>query len=150
MSPKHFLSVGILTLIAVSLARGDDRRLPITPKQWRPDVAAAIEWLEQDLQETKAQQGMNRLSRRIADLKDAQLFAVYIRLAEYLSVADRQKLCQEQEHWLLAREKYAEEHVESHGGSLAPLEANNAEIEFTEKRIAELTKRLATYEHGKA
>jgi uncharacterized protein YecT (DUF1311 family) len=149
MSHQHLLSVSILTLFAVSLARGDDRRLPITPKQWRPDVAAAIEWLEQDLQETKAQQGMNRLSRRIADLKDAQLFTVYVRLAEYLSAADRQKLRQEQEEWLSAREKYAEDHIESHGGSLAPLEANTAEIEFTEKRIVELTKRLATYEHEK-
>jgi uncharacterized protein YecT (DUF1311 family) len=149
MSHKHLL-FGILTLSAVSFANGDDRQLPITPKQWRPDAATAIEWLEQDLQETKAQQGMNKLSRCIADLKDAQLFGVYIRLAEYLSAADRQKLRQEQENWLLAREKYTEEHIESHGGSLAPLEANKAEIKFTEKRIVELTKRLATYEHEKA
>lgn len=84
MSHKHLLSVGFWILCACSLANGDDRRLPITPKQWQPDVTGAIEWLEQDLQETQAQQGMNRLSRRIADLKDAQLFAVYIRVAEFL------------------------------------------------------------------
>ena len=93
---------------------------------------------------------MNRLSRRIADLKDAQLFTVYVRLAEYLGAADREALRQEQEAWLVARGKYAEDHIESHGGSLAPLEANSAEMEFTEKRISELTKRLARYEHGKA
>ena len=38
--------------------------------------------------------------------------------------------------------KAAENGVESEGGSLAPSEANNAEVTFTEKRLAELRARL--------
>jgi uncharacterized protein YecT (DUF1311 family) len=48
----------------------------------------------------------------------------------------------EQAKWLKARPKAAAAGVESKGGSLAPLEANNAELTYTEKRLAELRARL--------
>ena len=109
-------------------------------------MTAASEWLEKDLTEMQAQQGMNQLSRCLADLRDAELFAIYVRLFERLSGPERRLLLQEQEAWLVARRKAAENAVESEGGSLAPYEANSAEMKFTERRIAELTKRLSATE----
>ena len=103
----------------------------------------ASEWLDRDLTEMEAQQGMNRLSRCVADLKDAELFVIYVRLFEILNEPERQSLIQEQKQWLVARKKAAENAVESEGGSLASYEANSAEAKFTERRIAELTKRLS-------
>jgi uncharacterized protein YecT (DUF1311 family) len=85
---------------------------------------------------------MNRLSRCLADLKDAELFSIYVLLFETLGEPERQSLIQEQKKWLVARRKASESGVESEGGSLAPYEANAAEMRFTERRIAELTKRL--------
>ena len=85
---------------------------------------------------------MNRLSREVADMTDAQLFIAYVRLYEKLGPKERAALLAEQTKWLKARVKAAEDGVESEGGSLAPLEANNAEVTFTEKRLAELRARL--------
>ena len=85
---------------------------------------------------------MNRLSRQIADMTDAQLFIAYVRLYERLPQKERDALVAEQTKWLKARVKAAEAGVESDGGSLAPFEANNAELTFSEKRLAELRARF--------
>ena len=85
---------------------------------------------------------MNSISRQIADMTDAQLFIAYVRLYEKLTPKERRKLMEEQARWLEERPKAAEKGVESEGGSLAPLEANNAEVTYTEKRLAELRARL--------
>ncbi len=77
-------------------------------------------------------------------MTDAQLFIAYVRLYERLSTKEREKLYAEQAAWLKARPKVAKKGVESEGGSLAPLEANNAEVTYTEKRLAELRARLKT------
>ena len=103
----------------------------------------ASEWLEKDLADTQAQQGMNQLTRCLADLKDAELLAVYVCLYETLNPREQQTLLQEQTKWLSKRTKVAENAIESEGGSLAAYEANAAEMKFTESRIAELTKRRA-------
>ncbi len=75
-------------------------------------------------------------------MTDAQLFVAYIRLYEKLSAKERAKLVEEQAQWLKKRPKAAEAAVESKGGSLAPLEANNAELTYTERRLVELRARL--------
>ncbi len=80
----------------------------------------------------------------VADMTDAQLFIAYVRLYEKLSAKEREKLVEEQAAWLKKRPKAAEAGVESKGGSLAPLEANNAEVTYTERRLAELRGRLKT------
>jgi uncharacterized protein YecT (DUF1311 family) len=132
----------MLQLGFTPFVRAGEREATIVPREWRPDFTAASEWLEKDLIETEAQQGMNQLSRCLADLKDAELFTLYVRLYETLGQAQRQSLIEEQKKWLSARRKAAGNAVESEGGSLAPYEANAAEMKFTERRIAELTKRL--------
>lgn len=75
-------------------------------------------------------------------MTDAQLFIAYVRLYERLSTKERTKLLQEQKEWLAKRPSVAKKGVESEGGSLAPLEANNAEVTYTEKRLQELRARF--------
>jgi uncharacterized protein YecT (DUF1311 family) len=143
MFRRYWLLLCILPVVFPPSAQSGEREGTILPREWRPDVTAASEWLEKDLTEMQAQQGMNQLSRSLADLRDAKLFAIYVRLFERLSGPERRLLLREQEAWLVARRKAAENAVESEGGSLAPYEANSAEIKFTERRIAELAKRLS-------
>jgi len=114
----------------------------IIPADWLPALAPSIKSALGDLKEANSQMEMNLLSRQIADMTDAQLFIAYVRLYERLPQKERDALFAEQAKWLKARVKAAEDGVESEGGSLAPLEANNAELTFTEKRLAELRARL--------
>jgi uncharacterized protein YecT (DUF1311 family) len=86
---------------------------------------------------------MNDLSRNIADMDDAVLFVIYIRLYQHLDPRSRQLLFQDQSRWLKARNKYIQDAIIDQSGSAAALEGNKAEAEFSEKRIGELTKRLA-------
>ena len=117
----------------------------VVPQGWHPDIAEAIDSARQDLKDAKAQMEINSLSRSIADMKDAELFVLYVRLYERLDPKQRQALREEQGRWLKARTKFAEKAIESPGGSLAAYESNTAESEFTDKRIAELTKRLDAF-----
>ena len=61
----------VLFVVLVPLLQAGEREKAILPRDWRPDLSSAGEWLEQDLKETQAQQGMNQLTRCLADLKDA-------------------------------------------------------------------------------
>ena len=114
----------------------------ILPAEWVPALAPSIKSALGDLKDANSQMEMNLRSRQVADMTDAQLFIAYVRLYERLSQKERDALVAEQAKWLKARAKAAQAGVESDGGSLAPLEANNAELTFTEKRLAELRARL--------
>jgi uncharacterized protein YecT (DUF1311 family) len=118
----------------------------IIPDEWLPALAPAIRSTVDQLKEANSQTEMNLLSRQIADMTDAQLFIAYVRLYEKLPTKERAALVAEQAKWLKARVKAAKDGVESAGGSLAPLEANNAEVTFSEKRLAELRARLKALE----
>jgi len=127
---------------------GEELKGPRLPGNWNPSLDAAIERLEAVLKDATGQQPMNYLSAEIAELKDAKLFVIYVRLMDHLDNKGRRELSNEQAEWLKAREKHSEESVDSVGGSAAPLEYNTAEAEFTDKRIKILTKRLAAFESG--
>ena len=114
----------------------------MVPEGWLPALAPSIEAALDQLKEANAQMEMNLLSRRIADMTDAMLFIAYVRLYEKLTAKQRAQLVAEQTAWLRKRPKVAEAGIESGRGSLAPLEANNAELTYTEKRLAELRARL--------
>jgi uncharacterized protein YecT (DUF1311 family) len=118
----------------------------IVPDEWLPALAPSIRSSVDQLKEANSQAEMNLLSRQIADMTDAQLFIAYVRLYEKLPAKERAALLAEQSKWLKARVKAAKDGVESQGGSLAPLEANSAEVTFTEKRLAELRARLKALE----
>lgn len=137
----------VLLILGFASARAQEAQQQIRPQGWQPDISATVSRLKDALQEESAQQGINRLSREIADLLDAQLFIVYTRLSERLSPRKREQLSREQARWLSARSKHAEAAIESEGGSLAAFEANDAEATFTAKRIEELQRRLSAMGH---
>ncbi len=127
-------------MILLSPARAQTKTT-VVPDDWLPALHPSIENALEQLKEASSQAEMNRLSRQIAEMRDAQLYIAYVRLYQRLGSKDRAALVLEQTKWLKAREKAAKEGVESEGGSLAVLEANNAEVTFTEKRLKELRAR---------
>ena len=114
----------------------------ILPPEWLPALSPSVDVMLEALKEANSQAEMNSLSRQIADMRDAQLFIAYVRLYERLDAKGRAKLLQEQTTWLTKRSQAAKAAVESKGGSLAPLEANDAEATLSEKRLTELRARL--------
>ncbi len=130
-----------LALASSALAQ---TKTKIIPADWVPALAPSIKSALGHLKEANSQSEMNLLSREVADMTDAQLFIAYVRLYERLGTKERAALVTEQAKWLKARTKTAKDAVESEGGSLAALEANSAEVTFTEKRLAELRARLKT------
>jgi uncharacterized protein YecT (DUF1311 family) len=117
--------------------------LQIVQEDWSPYLDSAIELLYETLQDEHVTQGkMNYVSANVATINDAQLFVAYTKLFQTLSPAGQIDLYREQEQWRTARRAYAESQVESHGGSLARLERNEAFSEFTKKRIEELAVRI--------
>jgi uncharacterized protein YecT (DUF1311 family) len=117
--------------------------LQIVQEDWAPYLDPAVEFLYATLREGHVpQQRMNRVSASVAEVTDAQLFVLYTRLFQSLSPADQIDLYREQEDWRAKRDSYAESQVESRGGSLAPLEYNEAFSEYTTKRIDELLSRI--------
>ncbi|MBN8460353.1 MAG: DUF1311 domain-containing protein [Verrucomicrobia bacterium] len=148
MHPATPITALILLWALSSGIFGEDLKGPRRPGNWNPSLDATIARLEAELKDATGQQPMNYLSAEIAELKDAKLFVIYVRLMDHLGHKGRRELCNEQGEWLNARAKHSEESVDSVGGSAALLEYNTAEAEFTDKRIKILTKRLAAFENG--
>jgi uncharacterized protein YecT (DUF1311 family) len=113
----------------------------VLPEEWYPALHPSLETLLEQLKADESQMGMNRLSRQVADVRDAQLFIAYVRLYDRLSAKERTALVQEQTEWLKKRAKAASAALKSKG-SMAPLEANDAEATMTEQRLRELRDRF--------
>lgn len=139
----RLLLVPSLCFVFAASALGQTKTT-IIPADWLPALSPSIKSALENLKEANSQNEMNRLSREVADMTDAQLFIAYVRLYERLGTKERAALLAEQTKWLKARPRAAADGVESEGGSLAPLEANNAEVTYTEKRLADLRARLKT------
>lgn len=139
---RFFLTSAFLVALLTTSAALAQTKSKIIPNEWLPALTPSIETALADLKEAETQGKMNQLSRHVADMTDAQLFIAYVRLYEKLPMKERAKLLEEQSEWLAKRPKVAKKGIESEGGSLAPLEANNAEVTYTEKRLAELRARL--------
>lgn len=125
----------LCVFIAASSASAQTK---IIPEDWLPALAPSIRSALEQLKEADSRATMNSLSREVAEMTDAQLFIAYVRLYERLGTKERTALVAEQSKWLTARAKAAQ----GAGGPLAPLEASNAEVTLTEKRLAELRARL--------
>src|SRR4051794_24762529 len=144
------ISISLFAALCVSAVAAQpisaQTKTKIIPEDWLPALSPSIRSALEHLKDANSQAEMNRLSREVADMTDAQLFVAYVRLYEKLGTKQRAELVTEQTKWLKARTKAAKDGIESDGGSLAPLEANNAEVTFTEKRLAELRARLRAAE----
>ena len=141
MKPNR-LAIALLCSLLAAQPLAAQTKAKIIPADWLPALAPSIRSALDQLKNANTQGEMNSLSRQIAEMTDAQLFVAYVRLYEKLGAKERAALVAEQTKWLKARVKAAKEGVESEGGSLAPLEANNAEVTLTEKRLQELRARL--------
>ncbi len=131
-----------LSTLALSVPAAAQSKARIIPDEWYPALNPSIRAALELLKEANSTAEMNALSRQIAEMTDAQLYIAYIRLYERLGTKDRAALFAEQAKWLKTRAKAAQDGVESEGGSLAPIEANNAEVTYSEKRLRELRQRL--------
>ncbi len=119
----------------------------VAPEEWLPALFPSIQSALGHLKEAETQAEMNALSRQVAEMTDAQLYIAYVRLYQALGSKDRAALLAEQTEWLEKRQKAARAGVKAKGGSLAPLEANNAEVTLTEERLRELRARLKAITH---
>lgn len=135
-------TIVLLSMLIFSPPASAQSKTRIIPADWLPALAPSIRFALEQLKKANSTAEMNSLSRQIAEMTDAQLYIAYVRLYEQLNTKERAALVTEQTKWLKARTKAAKDGIESEGGSLAPIEANNAEVTFTEKRLAELRKRL--------
>jgi uncharacterized protein YecT (DUF1311 family) len=125
----------------------------ILPKGWDPSTTDATDYLQQALQDEKAQQGINRLTSQIASVLDAQLLVAYVKLYERLDEKGKASLKEEQAQWLAKRKKTSLAAAKSEeGGSASSMEANMAFSDFTTKRLQSLgarSKKLAANPAGK-
>ncbi len=116
----------------------------IVPPSWTPSLEQVAESIEEsagtDLH--ASQQALNRIGQNLADLRDAQLFIVYMRLMQHLNAVMQVNLYQEQDRWLNQRKEKAQASVVSQGGTLASLEYSDTFRKITEERLKELQARL--------
>ena len=134
------LSIALLTAsIAQSHAQA-----PLIPKGWLK--AEALEAVQTPLQK-QLDTGIAMLETAwdMATVKDAQLFIVYVSLMENLPEPERAALRKEQEAWLKKREKAAAKADDGEGGQIGHLQSATEHQEWSEKRIAELKKRLTKH-----
>jgi uncharacterized protein YecT (DUF1311 family) len=114
----------------------------ILPKGWDPSTTDAVDYLQQELQNETAQQGINRLTGHIASVLDAQLLVAYVKLYDRLDEKGQASLKEEQAQWLAKRQKTARAAAKSEeGGSASAMEGNTAYSDFTTKRIQALEAR---------
>jgi uncharacterized protein YecT (DUF1311 family) len=123
-------------LFFVTCAIGFAAPEPLLPKGWEPDIEMVFQKLDEELQQEKAQLGMNLISARMSEVRDAQLALAYTQLYVLLPAPEQQKLKREKKSNAAA--------AGEEGGSLAPLEYNTAHIAFTTERLKALQQRLKT------
>lgn len=130
---------GVLVLISLgtNVYAGD-----ILPKGWLSPEQ--LEQAENPIQQQlDTGRGMSGTAWDMAAVKDARLLVLYLTLYERLpDEASRKKLYAEQTAWLSRRGKAVSALDNPDGGSMVRLEKAAKHMEITEKRIAELQKRL--------
>jgi uncharacterized protein YecT (DUF1311 family) len=83
-----------------------------------------------------AQQPMNRMERNVCTVLDAQLHFLYLRILRMLPHQEKISFIVRHEAWKNERQAHSEASIESHGGTLAPLEFAIAYAGETRERIA--------------
>ena len=147
---RHFLCmiIGGFFLVLLSSPTFARDRSPgfntVVPESWTPSLDQLKETLKASSKSDSqaSQQTMNLTSQNLADVCDAQLFILYVKLMQTLDERERIKLFEEQKRWLDKRAEPASASVTSKGGSLAPLEYSAKFSKITEERLVELQKRL--------
>jgi uncharacterized protein YecT (DUF1311 family) len=143
---KKYVPGLIVAVLAFTCAGCDhtQENFALIPDAWDPSLEQVREFVEgtSSTQSPINQKFLSDSSQNLADIRDAQLFIVYVRLMQSLEAKQRTGLFKEQQRWLEKREQTAKSAVISKGGSLAPLESNNVFRNMTEERLSELVSRL--------
>ena len=111
--PVFQIALGCLLLVLYApetLARG---RCELVPETWAPSLEQVSAYLEESAKaDAKAsQQTLNQNSENLADIRDAQLFILYIELMQRLDARGQAELFKEQKRWLGKRIEYAQSAV---------------------------------------
>lgn len=141
--PVHNLSLSLLVMLLQGCLQTYEP-LVLIPNNWSPSLTQAREFVA-GTSNKPAEVNQRMLSNTIqtlADISDAQLFIIYVRLMPTLNENDRGRLFDEQQRWLETREHRARAAVVSEGGTLAPIEYNGVFLKMTETRLSELLKQL--------
>jgi uncharacterized protein YecT (DUF1311 family) len=142
-SDRKGVVLAVATIGSLALILGA-RAEEALPKGWKPEIDYVIEATETELERSTAQQEMNLLTGRLAELKDIKLAIVYLQFYAALTKDERAALKIEQGRWLKKRERVMEEAARvdpSERGSIAPMEENLVYIKTTETRTEELLAR---------
>jgi len=136
---RFILFTGVWLLVACSQSQSE----VWIPENWHPSLEQVREQIDSLANQTApaSQQQLSQSSQNMADVADAQLFISYIQLMQRLDQQQRSDLFKEQQAWLETRIQQASAAIISKGGSLAPLEYNDAFIEITEARLKDLQQR---------
>jgi uncharacterized protein YecT (DUF1311 family) len=113
----------------------------IIPEAWEPFLEQPYQQLEEMLEHEMPQQTMNYTSANMGFILDADLYILYLKIFHSLSPDQAEVFKLEQERWLKERNEFCTSSVESHGGTLAPLEYGLAFIQRTNERIEQLKHR---------
>lgn len=133
------ITLAVLVMLPVALLAEN----PL-PKGWQPHLDSVAELIGSELEQSTAQQEMNRLSGRLAEVREAELVIAYLQLYAVLPADERAKLKTQQTQWLKKRQRAVEEAApnDSLRGTIAPLEENEAFSKITQARTEELKGRL--------
>lgn len=136
------LALALIGLISTSCSHKE--RDALVPDNWTPSLEQAGEFVDEmsKNQSLINQRFLSDTSQHLADISDARLFIVYVRLMQTLNNKERGALFDEQQQWLEKREQSARAAVISKGGSLAPVEYNHVFRSMTEARLSELLKQF--------
>jgi uncharacterized protein YecT (DUF1311 family) len=128
----------ISVILSVFSASGED----ILPKGWlTPEQLEQAEAPIQDQLDTG--RGMGGSAWSMAAVKDARLLLIYLEIYERLpDQTSRNKFLSEQQEWLKQRQKAVTAKADPDGGTMVRLDQAATKMEFTDKRIATLQKRL--------
>ena len=86
---------------------------------------------------------MNSSAWAMASVRDASLFVIYVELYQRLDAKAQLALFHEQETWLAKRKKLVQAKYTPDRSTDAGLNASAEHMDLTDKRIKELSERLA-------
>ena len=131
-------SIFTAAILSIISANGEE----FIPKGWiTPDQ---LEQAERPIQEQlDTGKAMGPTAWDMASLKDARLLLIYLTIYERLpDNASRAKFKSEQEAWLEQRKTAVRALADPNGGSLVTLDQASRHMEFTDKRIETLSKKI--------
>jgi len=107
--------------------------------EWKLEIDQPIGQIEEILEEAEQQQLINYTSANLGFLYDVKLYILFHQHIASLPVTEQASRISEQRKWLKQRKTQVDKaNMEYEGGTFASYAGNNAWMELTKKRIAEI------------